>query len=365
MNPQRGPERLIRLGQWVVTLLFAYFLIQVGASLIADLPLLSRQPQPDDFLDRAVIERLQQEIRPTEARMERIRSQLSAVQAELQAADQSYARARTSFENWRAARSTTEQADQNPAVLQRAAELDRQLKRQDDIQERLGSLQQQEAGFRLAIQPQQEQISELRTQADQRYQRARQWAELRAFLIRLLFVLPVLALALWQFRLYRTSDQWPFVWGFLLFALFAFFFELVPYLPSSFGSYIRYGIGALLTYLGGRALIQALRSYAARKQAELEASQEERRLQIRYEQAMQALGRHQCPSCERALPKLAPEVLSYCSYCGLNLAMECPRCKLRHTTFFPYCPSCGLEAEQAAAVATGNAGTPPLDLPTP
>ena len=42
VNPSRGPERLIRSGQWLIALLFAYFLIQVGASLIADLPLLPK-----------------------------------------------------------------------------------------------------------------------------------------------------------------------------------------------------------------------------------------------------------------------------------------------------------------------------------
>ncbi len=114
VNPQRGPERLIRFGQWVVALLFAYFLIQVGASLIADLPLLSRQPQPNDFLDRPAIERIEQQIRPTEEQRSRVEQQLQAAQQELQAAEQSYGRARASFENWRAARSATEQSAQNP-----------------------------------------------------------------------------------------------------------------------------------------------------------------------------------------------------------------------------------------------------------
>ncbi len=41
-SPSRGPERLIRSGQWLIALLFAYVLIQVGASLIADLPLLPK-----------------------------------------------------------------------------------------------------------------------------------------------------------------------------------------------------------------------------------------------------------------------------------------------------------------------------------
>jgi hypothetical protein len=42
INPSRGPERLIRSGQWLIALLFAYFLIQVGASLNVGLPLMAK-----------------------------------------------------------------------------------------------------------------------------------------------------------------------------------------------------------------------------------------------------------------------------------------------------------------------------------
>jgi hypothetical protein len=38
-QPSRGPERLMGSGPWLIALLFAYFLIQVGASLNAGLPL--------------------------------------------------------------------------------------------------------------------------------------------------------------------------------------------------------------------------------------------------------------------------------------------------------------------------------------
>lgn len=136
LSPSRGPERLVRLGQWLIALLFAYFLIQVGGSLIADLPLLSRRQPQERFVDTAQVGQLE---RLTER-------QLLAAEAT--------AREQTSFDNWRAARLVTEQSQQNPEVLARA----------------------------------------------------RQRSEL---------------LALWQFRRFRSSDQWPFVWGFLLFGLFA------------------------------------------------------------------------------------------------------------------------------------------------
>ena len=53
------------------------------------------------------------------------------------------------------------------------------------------------------------------------------------FLYRLMLTLPLLVIA-----------GWPFVWGSICFALFAFFVELVPYLPS-YGGYIRYVVGII------------------------------------------------------------------------------------------------------------------------
>ena len=55
----------------------------------------------------------------------------------------------------------------------------------------------------------QRQVDQLQAEAQTRWQRARQGAEGRAFVVRLLFVGPLLALAIWQFRRFRGSDQWP------------------------------------------------------------------------------------------------------------------------------------------------------------
>jgi hypothetical protein len=348
VNPSRGPERLVRAGQWLIALLFAYFLIQVGGALIADLPLLSAPPRLEQFLDQPRIAELEAELKPLQSRQETLQEQADRLRERRQQAVEAYARERASFDTWRSTRSATEQSDQNPEVIARARQLDALLRQQQQLSDEQEQLTAQLRAVQASMVEPRERLEQLRAEAQARWRRAVQRAELRAFGIRLLFVGPLLALALWQFRRFRGSDQWPFVWGFLLFGLFAFFVELVPYLPS-FGAYIRYGVGALLTFLVGRALIRWLNAYLARKQREQAAPQEQRQRAIRYEKALQALGRNQCPSCERSLPRRDGLLPNYCMHCGLQLQHDCSRCGFHHYACFPYCPSCGHPAEAAGA----------------
>lgn len=346
LSPSRGPERLVRAGQWIIALLFAWFLIQVGTSAIADLPLLSRAPQPEQFRQEAASARVQSQLQPLREQETKLQLQISDLDRQNSQAEENLRRDRQSFETWRAARTATEQSDQNPEVVARAQKLDGQLAELRRLGERKQQLEQQQRALQERITPVAQQLSNLESQDRESFEAAQRRHEWTAFLIRLGFVLPVLGLAIWLFQRQRGSEQWPFVWGFLLFALFAFFVELVPYLPS-FGAYIRYGVGALLTYLGGRALMRWLRAYLIRKQAEQQAPQEQRLQQIRYEKALQTLGRRQCPSCERFISSGDAPLPDYCMHCGLRIKTHCRSCDHHHLAFYPYCASCGSPSDPA------------------
>jgi predicted RNA-binding Zn-ribbon protein involved in translation (DUF1610 family) len=145
--------------------------------------------------------------------------------------------------------------------------------------------------------------------------------ELRVFGYRLALTLPLLGVAGWLFAKKRQSTWWPFVWGFIYFALFAFFVELVPYLPS-YGGYVRYVVGIVITVLVGRQAIVALNRYLE-KQKQAEAMPDvERRKELSYDTALARLAKKVCPGCERPVD-LTNTAIDYCPHCGICLFDRC------------------------------------------
>ena len=166
--------------------------------------------------------------------------------------------------------------------------------------------------------------------------------ELRIFLLRLVITLPLLLAAAWLFAKKRHGQYWPFVWGFISFALLAFFVELVPYLPS-YGGYVRYSVGIVLTALIGRYAIVSLQRYLERQKASEALPDMQRRETLRYDSAMARLGKGVCPGCERAVD-FKDAKLDFCPHCGIGLVDRCARCAARKSAFARFCFACGTPA---------------------
>lgn len=179
------------------------------------------------------------------------------------------------------------------------------------------------------------------------YNSAMRSRELRVFGYRLALTLPLLLIAGWLFAKKRKGTYWPFAWGFIYFALFAFFVELVPYLPS-YGGYVRYVVGIAVTVVAGRYAIASLQHYLARQKESEALPDVERRQTLRYDIALARLDKGVCPGCERPV-NLKDAALDYCPHCGIGLADHCGGCATRKNAFLRFYFACGTPANTSLA----------------
>jgi predicted RNA-binding Zn-ribbon protein involved in translation (DUF1610 family) len=359
----RLSENWFRRGLWLVAFLFAWFLTGLGSTVVGDLPQVEQTRTLEDFMDPQRTPVLKESIQSAERTAEAAQAALDQAQLRVQTSRADNRAARETFDNWLATRSVTQRAEQDQEVLQRTRELDglRQAERTA-----LSAVQQQQQVALDASQTQQRAESELRTlenQARGTYVEAQRAQELRVFGYRLALTLPLLALAGFLFKKHRKGASWPFVWGFIFFALLAFFVELVPYLPS-YGGYVRYIVGIVLTVIGGRYAIQALQRYLERQKLVEAMPDDQRRKNMNYDLALTRLSKSVCPGCERTVD-LKDGKTDFCPHCGLCLFDHCASCQSRKSAFALFCFSCGAHAKRddTAPVERGQRGTVAAPIP--
>lgn len=357
----RLSEKWFQRGLWLIALLFAAFLIGLGSLVVGDLPRVEKPIDAEAFMDQA-------RLRPERAAIQADEDKLSAIGDARQRQQDAVNRAQAatqgekdSFDTWIATRSATQQNSQNPEVLARTRKLEALQTAQREEEKKIEALDSQVTDINQDKDAHDKVRQQLEDAGQTGYTKALRRNELRVFGLRLLLTLPLLALAVWLFLNKRKGPRWPFVWGFIFFALFTFFFELVPYLPS-YGGYLRYIVGLLLTVWGGNYAITALRKYLDAQKAAEQKPEVERRQELGYEQAQMRLARHICPACERPLDT-ADLTNNFCMNCGLLVYEPCPRCATRQTTFSHFCRACGLQKHTAPLEETVTPA--PLSPPQP
>jgi hypothetical protein len=332
----------MRLALWLVAFVFAGFLIGLGRQVVENLADLGPVPAAESFIDPARLASIKAEIQSADDAIETAsRAQELADHAhEVAAADTASARA--AFDNWVATRTATVRPDQDQELIARTRGLDRLVEAERaalaavELQKKATLDARQTRGraqdvYQALLQPAQQ-------QADAVAERAAR----KVFYFRLGATIPLLVVAGWLFRYKRSGTYWPFAWGFIFFALFGFFVELVPYLPS-YGGYVRYGVGIVLTVLGGRYAIRWLQAWMERQKAAEALPDQQRRTSMRYDVAMQRIGKNVCPSCERRTD-FKDATLGHCPHCGIGLFDHCPACHSRKNAFARFCFSCGTPA---------------------
>lgn len=341
----RLSEKWFRRGLWLVALVFAGFLIGLGGTVVNDLPKVEERQTLDDFMDPVASAKLRQSIKDAQAAGAQAREVLAQAQLKLQVAQADNLAARETFNNWLATRRATARADQDTELIQRTAQLDMLRKAEREAltlveAQRQASLNAEQTQSRASTQ-----LQEAQNAAQAAWNQALRAQELRVFLYRLALTLPLLAVAGWLFVKKRKSTYWPFVWGFIFFALFAFFVELVPYLPS-YGGYVRYVVGIAITALVGRYAILALNRYLERQKLAELMPDAQRREELSYDTALARLAKGVCPGCERAVD-LKDGKTDFCPHCGIGLFDHCSRCDARKSAFSKFCHGCGAAPQKA------------------
>lgn len=343
----RLSEKWFQRGLWLIALVFAGFMVGLGRLVVGDLPLVEKPVDAESFMDRTQLLAARAQLRADDEALSSNQEALDRVNLAVEKAKNETNSAHETFTNWIATRSATQQSNQDAEVVKRTRELDELKARERSIEEQQEKLEQERLAMQQSNTVHQAQEQKIEDAGKAGYDRAVQKLELRVFLLRLAITLPLLLLSALLFFKARKSAYWPFVWGFIFFSLFAFFVELVPYLPS-YGGYVRYIVGIVLTVFAGVYAIRSLRRYLEQQKAAEEKPEEQRRKDLGYDVALARLAKKVCPGCERPFETGDP-LNNFCVHCGLLVFHDCPVCKVRQTVFTHFCRSCG-----AAQVTAGE-----------
>ena len=342
-------------GLWLVALVFAGFLVGLGGTVVRDLPQVDEQPELEQYIDVQAATPVRAAIAAAETAYQRAQTELEQAGLKRDAARENASTARDAFKSWLATRQVTQLPDQDSELIARNRALDVLGEQERDAGRAVEAQQQASLDAEQTVERETGRLTVLESAAQELLDVEYRRLELRVFLYRLALTLPLLVVAGWLFAKKRKTTYWPFVWGFIIFAVFAFFVELVPYLPS-YGGYVRYAVGIVVTVLVGRQAIVALNRYLEKQKLAEALPDAERRVDLSYDTALARLTKSVCPGCERPVDLKNPEI-DFCPHCGICLFDHCLACTTRKSAFAKFCHACGTVGsggtrEEAAAKRT-------------
>ncbi len=350
----RLSETWFNRGLWLIALIFASFLIGLGSLVVGDLPQVENELKVEQFVDQKVLRPIDTQIDIRDAQIRDKQTAIDRLIPQAKNASDAFDEGKQSFDNWVETRKATGLSNQDGELIARTKALDTLKTAQTGLQSQINVLEEQKTEIQRGRGVIADERARLFEAANAKLDTQNRNQEMRVFLYRLLLTLPLLVIAGWLFLKKRKTRQWPFVWGFIFFALFSFFVELVPYLPS-YGGYVRYIVGIIMTIIIGRYVINALHAYLERQRSEEQKPDTKRREELDYDLALGRLSKKVCPSCERPV-NLEDTERNFCTHCGICLFETCTGCTARKSAFARFCQACGFTP--AAALAVPEEPTP-------
>ncbi len=347
-------EIVSKLSLVIISITLSVFLILLSENFMADISGWFKEPVKKEFQDKIKLDKVNEEMIAINEKLKKANEKVSNLSSSLKDANRKYNSEKKSFDTWIKARSTIGSPSEDSAVRNRGKRLDKLRAIEDAWQTKIEAAKKARKDLGTHQQTIISKRSMIKEEGNVKYRAAFKTFTIKIFFVRLAIILPIMILAFILLVKFKTSKFKSLIWGYTIYAVYAFFFGLVPYLPS-FGGYIRYAIGAVLTLSIGYYVIKRLTVFTARKKAELEESREGRLNKIKHGTAIKAYKSHSCPSCERDFllnkwrPKskklqtvvLEDEAPSFCHHCGLKIFDKCPKCNHRNFIHFPYCSNCG------------------------
>ncbi len=347
-------EKTSKFINYFIAIVLCGFLISLSAKLMDDVEDWKERPQLETFENVDLIAKENKVIAEINVKIDSKNEQKKRLINTIDIAKSNYINAKKSYDNWLAARKTIGSPKEDKIILLRVNKLDAFFKTEQDWKKELGVLNTEIELLEKSIEIVNVRLGKERDRAYTLQAKANQKYDLKVFLIRLLFILPILLIGIFFIVKFRKHKYWPLFLGFVLFSFYAFFFGLVPYLPS-YGGYIRYTVGIILCVLFGIYAINKIKAFIARKKKELKAPTTERAKKVQTETAEKALDGHMCPSCGKdfIVKKWDKSsggkkqnatygvVTNFCRFCGLELFKPCRKCGEQNFMHLPYCASCG------------------------
>ncbi len=345
--------RIKRVVNWIITIVLAGFLIALSSIVIDDLDGTVAYPRRADFEDTILQKEFESQRDDINRQLGVLNESMANIKQMIDVAVRNKDAEQESFDNWIKTRSTLGKADQDPEVMQRIAKIDHYKEVVLSWQTQQDSIQTLKNPLFTKLDQVWEKDNEESKRVDKIYYKAYENYNLKVFLIRLLFAGPILALGIFFFLRRRNHKFSPLYMGFSLFSVYVFFVGLVPYLPS-YGGYVRYTVGLIVTLGLGYYAIKHFRAYQERKAIELKASTEERANRLEGERAEKAFNNHICPSCGKDFllqpwetyntdNKIVKAVVAsnFCRHCGMQLIKKCSHCNQNNYAHLPFCINCG------------------------